>query len=89
MHRHLVLTVFSKASFKISCFFLFEPSGNRSVAMEAIEELWPGLLFCVFQRSTTQCALVAATQEMRALLSSSSLELRTNQLISCDYGSDT
>ena len=62
MCRHVVLLLLRCSLWFSPRFFLFTPSANRPVAMEATEELWPGLLSGVFHRPTAHCAPEAATQ---------------------------
>ena len=49
-YRHLVLLPLRLPIWFSPLFFLLTPSAIRSVAMEAAEELWPGLPSGVFQR---------------------------------------
>ena len=42
-------------------YFFLKPSVNRQVAVEAIEELWPGVLSGMFQRPQVHYAPVTAT----------------------------
>ena len=50
MCKHLVLLLLRLPLWFSPLFFLLTPSANRSVAVEAAEELWPGLPSGVFQR---------------------------------------
>ena len=49
-YRHLVLLPLRLSLWFSPVFFLLTPSLIRSVAMEAAEELWPGLPSGVFQK---------------------------------------
>ena len=55
MCRHVVLLLLRCSLWFSPRFFLFTPSANRPVAMEATEELWPGLPSGMCQRP--QCSL--------------------------------